>query len=99
MSKGSNNDPVPTSTEQMKEIIAEEVGKAIESSLSGFIDKIQGTVLSLVEERVKRLEDTVNLMKDKTGERKGCSYKEFMACKPPIYNGEVDPIICSYKDG
>ncbi|KAJ0559852.1 putative nucleotidyltransferase, Ribonuclease H [Helianthus annuus] len=78
----------------MKEIIAEEVGKAIEGSLSGFIDKIQGTVLSLVEERVKRLEDTVNLMKDKTGERKGCSYKEFMACKPPIYNGEVDPIIC-----
>ncbi|XP_022029611.1 uncharacterized protein LOC110930564 [Helianthus annuus] len=94
MSKGSNNDPVPTSTEQMKEIIAEEVGKAIERSLSGFIDKIQGTVLSLVEERVKRLEDTVNLMKDKTGERIGCSYKEFMACKPPIYNGEVDPIIC-----
>ncbi|XP_035843924.1 uncharacterized protein LOC118490406 [Helianthus annuus] len=94
MSKGSNNDPVPTSTEQMKEIIAEEVGKAIEGSLSGFIDKIQSTVLSLVEERVKRLEDTVNLMKDKTGERKGCSCKEFMACKPPIYNGKVDPIIC-----
>ncbi|KAJ0483468.1 putative nucleotidyltransferase, Ribonuclease H [Helianthus annuus] len=33
-------------------------------------------------------------MKEKSGERKGCSYKEFMACKPPIYNGEVDPIIC-----
>ncbi|XP_022025119.1 uncharacterized protein LOC110925474 [Helianthus annuus] len=33
-------------------------------------------------------------MKEKSGERKGCSYKEFMACKLPIYNGEVDPIIC-----
>ncbi|XP_021991945.1 uncharacterized protein LOC110888744 [Helianthus annuus] len=32
-------------------------------------------------------------MKEKSGERKGCSHKEFMACKPPIYNGEVDPII------
>ncbi|XP_022030556.1 uncharacterized protein LOC110931471 [Helianthus annuus] len=94
MSDGNDDNPVQTSTEQMKEIIAEEVGKAMEGSLSGFIDKIQSTVLSLVEERVKRLEDTVNLMKDKTGERKGCSYKEFMACKPPIYNGEVDPIIC-----
>ncbi|XP_021991881.1 uncharacterized protein LOC110888675 [Helianthus annuus] len=94
MSDGNDDNPVRTNTEQMKEIIAEEVGKAIEGSLSGFIDKIQSTVLSLVEERVKRLEDTVNLMKDKTGERKGCSYKEFMACKPPIYNGEVDPIIC-----
>ncbi|XP_022024648.1 uncharacterized protein LOC110924984 [Helianthus annuus] len=94
MSDGNDDNPVQTSTEQMKEIIAEEVGKAIEGSLSGFIDKIQGTVLSLVEERVKRLEDIINLMKDKTGDRKGCSYKEFMACKPPIYNGEVDPIIC-----
>ncbi|MFS7909776.1 putative transcription factor interactor and regulator CCHC(Zn) family [Helianthus anomalus] len=78
----------------MKEIIAEEVGKAIESSLSGFIDKIQSTVLSLVEEQVKRLEDSVNLIKERSGERKGCSYKEFMAFKPPIYNGEVDSIIC-----
>ncbi|XP_022040304.1 uncharacterized protein LOC110942850 [Helianthus annuus] len=33
-------------------------------------------------------------MKENSGERKGCSYKEFMAYKPPIYNGEVDPIIC-----
>ncbi|XP_035830882.1 uncharacterized protein LOC110895883 [Helianthus annuus] len=78
----------------MKEIIAEEVGKAIEGSLSGFIDKIQNTVLSLVEERVKRLEDNVNLMREKSGERKGCSYKEFMACKLPIYSREVDLIIC-----
>ncbi|XP_035830771.1 uncharacterized protein LOC110866623 [Helianthus annuus] len=94
MSERNDDDPVQTSTEQMKEIIAEEVGKAIEGSLSGFIDKIQNMVLSLVEERVKRLEDSVNLIKEKSGERKGCSYKEFMACKPPIYNGEVDPIIC-----
>ncbi|XP_021986817.1 uncharacterized protein LOC110883339 [Helianthus annuus] len=94
MTERGNNDPVPTVTEQMKEVIAEEVGKAIESSLSGFIDKIQNTVLSLVEERVKRLEDNVNLVKEKSRERKGCSYKEFMACKPPIYNGEVDLIIC-----
>ncbi|XP_022015063.1 uncharacterized protein LOC110914581 [Helianthus annuus] len=36
-------------------------------------------------------------MKEKSGERKGCSYKEFMACKPPIYNGEVDPIICQRR--
>ncbi|XP_022006798.1 uncharacterized protein LOC110905215 [Helianthus annuus] len=71
MSDGNDDNPVQTSTEQMKEIIAEEVGKAIEGSLSGFIDKIQNTVLSLVEKRVKGLEDSVNLMKEKTGDRKG----------------------------
>ncbi|MFS7902575.1 putative retrotransposon gag domain-containing protein [Helianthus anomalus] len=94
MSERNDDDPVQINTEQMKEIIVEEVGKAIESSLSGFIDKLQSTVLSLVEERVKRLEDSVNLIQEKSGERKGCSYKEFMVCKPPIYNVEVDPIIC-----
>ncbi|KAJ0610890.1 putative retrotransposon gag domain-containing protein [Helianthus annuus] len=93
MSNGNNDDLVQTSSEQMKEIITEKVGKAVEGSLSGFIDKIQNTVFSLLEERVKRLEDSVNLIKEKLGERKGCSYKEFMACKPPIYNGEVDPVI------
>ncbi|XP_021986044.1 uncharacterized protein LOC110882293 [Helianthus annuus] len=43
---------------------------------------------------IQRLEENANRAKEKSGERKGCSYKEFMACKPPIYNGEVDPIIC-----
>ncbi|XP_022042415.1 uncharacterized protein LOC110945088 [Helianthus annuus] len=78
----------------MREVIDEEAGKAIENSLSGFIDKIQNTILSVVEERIKKLEDNTNVAKEKSGGRKPCSYKEFMACKPAIYNGEVDPIIC-----
>ncbi|XP_022040160.1 pyrroline-5-carboxylate reductase 1-like [Helianthus annuus] len=77
MTEKGNNDAVPTDTEQMKEVIGEEVGKAIENSLSGFIDKIQSTMLSLVKEWVKRLEDNVNLVKEKSEERKGCSYKEY----------------------
>ncbi|KAJ0588368.1 putative retrotransposon gag domain-containing protein [Helianthus annuus] len=94
MADGSNDDTVPIVTKQMREVIAEEVRKAIENSLSGFIDKIQSTVLTVVEERIKRLEDNANQVKEKSGERKACSYNKFMACKPPIYNGEVDPIIC-----
>ncbi|KAJ0821096.1 putative retrotransposon gag domain-containing protein [Helianthus annuus] len=94
MADGGNDDAVPRVTEQMKEVIAEEVGKAIENSLSGFVDKIQNTVLSIVDERIKKFEDSSNLGKEKPGGRKPCSYKEFMACKPPIYNGEVDPIVC-----
>ncbi|XP_022006955.1 uncharacterized protein LOC110905299 [Helianthus annuus] len=41
MSTGGNDDTVPTVTERMREVIAEEVGKAIENSLSGFIDRVQ----------------------------------------------------------
>ncbi|XP_022014202.1 uncharacterized protein LOC110913686 [Helianthus annuus] len=51
-------------------------------------------VLSILDERIKKLEVDSNLAKEKPGGRKPCSYKEFMACKPPIYNGEVDPIVC-----
>ncbi|KAJ0860662.1 putative transcription factor interactor and regulator CCHC(Zn) family [Helianthus annuus] len=94
MASGGDGDAVPRVTKQMRIVIAEEVGKAIENSLSNFIDKIQNTVLSVVEERIKKLEDNSNLAKEKSGERKPCSYKEFIACKPPIYNGEVDPIVC-----
>ncbi|XP_022004516.1 uncharacterized protein LOC110902085 [Helianthus annuus] len=94
MTDKGNDEAVPRVTEQMREVIAEEVGKAIENSLSGFIDKIQTTVLSVVDERIKKLEDNASSNKEKLVERKGCSYKEFMACKPPLYNGEVDPIVC-----
>ncbi|XP_022022191.2 uncharacterized protein LOC110922189 [Helianthus annuus] len=48
----------------------------------------------MVEDRIKKLEDDSKLEKEKHGGRKPCSYKEFMACKPPVYNGEVDPIVC-----
>nr|KAJ0222512.1 hypothetical protein LSAT_V11C200051360 [Lactuca sativa] len=27
--------------------------------------------------------------------RRGCSYKTFMNCKPPIFNGEIDPVLSS----
>ncbi|XP_021986090.1 uncharacterized protein LOC110882359 [Helianthus annuus] len=94
MTDRDNDDAVPRVTEQMREVIAEEVGKAIENSFSSFIDKIQNTVLSMVDERIKKLKDNTNLAKEKSGGQKPCSYKEFMACKPPIYNGEVDPTVC-----
>ncbi|XP_022007460.1 uncharacterized protein LOC110906663 [Helianthus annuus] len=93
MTDKGNDEAVPRVTEQMREVIAEEVGKVIENSLSDFIDKIQNTVLSVVG-RIKKLEDDANVAKEKAVERKGCSYKEFMACKPPLYHGEVDPIVC-----
>nr|KAJ0210387.1 hypothetical protein LSAT_V11C400226600 [Lactuca sativa] len=28
-------------------------------------------------------------------DRRGCSYKTFMNCKPPIFNGEIDPVLSS----
>ncbi|XP_052622738.1 uncharacterized protein LOC128128017 [Lactuca sativa] len=28
-------------------------------------------------------------------DQRGCSYKTFMNCKPPIFNGEIDPVLSS----
>ncbi|XP_022018890.1 uncharacterized protein LOC110918920 [Helianthus annuus] len=81
--------------EQIEKETAEDIAAANDIMEKVFKQmSAENSELAKAQERVKRLEDSINLMKEKTGDRKGCSYKEFMACKPPIYNGEVDPIIC-----
>ncbi|XP_022004410.1 uncharacterized protein LOC110901969 [Helianthus annuus] len=75
-------------TEEMKATISEEVGKALEASLPQFIDRLQTTLLSIMDDKMNKMSDR------DTGKSKVCPYNKFMACKPPIYNGEVDPIVC-----
>ncbi|XP_022007658.1 uncharacterized protein LOC110906906 [Helianthus annuus] len=39
------------------------------------------------------IDDKMNEKKD-AGKSKACPYNKFMACKPPFYHGEADPIVC-----
>ncbi|XP_035832984.1 uncharacterized protein LOC118481810 [Helianthus annuus] len=86
MADGRNDDTVPVVTKQMRGVIAEEVGKAIENSLSGFIDKIQNTVLNVVEEQIQRLEENAKPSQGKwlsdiegVFERTHCEVSDFVA--------------------
>ena len=81
----------------IKEWISEEIGKAFQASLPDFLSGLQSTIIEAVDERVAKLKDNIEDMiqgKDKAKEKKTCPYNKFMACKPPMYNGEVDPITC-----
>ncbi|XP_021991628.1 uncharacterized protein LOC110888410 [Helianthus annuus] len=73
-------------TEEMKATISEEVGKALEASLPQFIDRLQTTLLAVIDDKMNEKKDA--------GKLKACPYNKFMACKPPFYHGEVDPIVC-----
>ncbi|KAJ0924631.1 hypothetical protein HanRHA438_Chr04g0150681 [Helianthus annuus] len=46
-------------TEQMKAKISEEVGKALENSLSQFIDRLQITIVPVVDDMMTELKDGI----------------------------------------
>ncbi|XP_035829960.1 uncharacterized protein LOC118479514 [Helianthus annuus] len=94
MSGGASDNVLSLTTDELKEKIAEEVGRAIEVSLPRFIERMQNTLLSTMEEKISELREDLTNDRGKAKEKKGCSYNKFMACKPPIFNGEVDPIAC-----
>ncbi|XP_022007213.1 uncharacterized protein LOC110906378 [Helianthus annuus] len=94
MSGGTGDNTVSVMTEEIQEKISEEVGKALEASLPGFMERLQNTILSIVEERINELKEDLIHERGKVKEKKGCPYNKFMACKPLIYNGKVDPIAC-----
>ncbi|XP_022003659.1 uncharacterized protein LOC110901118 [Helianthus annuus] len=94
MSGGASDNVLSLTTDELKEKIAEEVGKAIEVSLPRFIERMQNTLLSTMEEKIGELREDLTNDRGEAKEKKGCSYNKFMACKPPIFNVEVDPIAC-----
>ncbi|XP_021979948.1 uncharacterized protein LOC110876076 [Helianthus annuus] len=94
MSGGASDNVLSLSTDELKEKIAEEVGRAIEVSLPRFMERVQNTLLLTMEEKIGELREDLTNDRGKAKEKKGCSYNKFMACKPPIINGEVDPIAC-----
>ncbi|XP_022039863.1 uncharacterized protein LOC110942384 [Helianthus annuus] len=60
----------------MKATISEEVGKALEASLPQFIDRLQTTLLAVIDDKMNE--------KKYAGKSKACPYNKFMAYKPSI---------------
>ncbi|MDV3153371.1 MAG: hypothetical protein Q8755_03280, partial [Candidatus Phytoplasma australasiaticum] len=92
-----DDDATSSLSPRIKERISEEIGKALQASLPDFLSGLQSTIMEAVDERVAELKDSIEAMiqgKEKAKEKKTCPYDKFMACKPPMYNGEVDPITC-----
>ncbi|KAJ0533726.1 hypothetical protein HanIR_Chr09g0411711 [Helianthus annuus] len=56
--------------EEIREKISEEVGKAIKASLPGFMDRLQTTILTVVEERINELKESLTQRRIRLKKRK-----------------------------
>ncbi|KAK9049844.1 hypothetical protein SSX86_031187 [Deinandra increscens subsp. villosa] len=74
--------------------IAEEVGRAIDAALPEYVHKIQEDLLKTMNEKFDELKGVLLNRGEPEKTKKRCSFNKFMACKPPHYSGEVDPIAC-----
>lgn len=97
-----------TSTSALRELISEEVAKAQEKSLPLLLGRITETIRDVVADEFQRRDKEMGSNRPPTEnvahgeqpvvnvreERQKLAYKDFMACKPPEYQGESDPIKC-----
>ena len=68
--------------------VKEEVAKAIEAALPPYLETVENTLKELIHQEFARLKsDEADRGKKRT------TYKEFVACHPKGFKGEVDPIL------
>ncbi|KAI3820086.1 hypothetical protein L1987_13942 [Smallanthus sonchifolius] len=89
--------------EETRRQISEEVAKAFEATIPVIVEKVQESIKTLMQDELAKLqqkEDDTNGKKvvDQDApvgeiEKKRCIYKDFMACKPIEFQGEIDPLI------
>ncbi|KAJ0532873.1 hypothetical protein HanIR_Chr09g0401861 [Helianthus annuus] len=95
--EGSPNVTERISQDELSKLILEEVGKALYVNIPCIAQEVESQVLSMVEtmmsSKMDELKEMISGVKGKKDARR-CTYKEFMACKPSSYNGEIDPIEC-----
>ena len=94
MADDSASHQTPLSREEIREIISEEIGKAMQAGIPSFLDQLQTTLLAVVEEKCEEIRENVLQEMSRTPVRKACPYNKFMACKPNSYDGEVNPVLC-----
>ncbi|KAL4587726.1 hypothetical protein LXL04_000600 [Taraxacum kok-saghyz] len=88
-----------------REELANEIAHAIQATLPNVIAQARDALLNVNDDNMGGGDDDQEYsMPDpnpsvdqpvgvnNNHERRGCSYKTFMTCKPPVFNGEPDPI-------
>nr|KAJ0209241.1 hypothetical protein LSAT_V11C400226580 [Lactuca sativa] len=93
-----------------REELADEIARAIRDTLPDVIAQAREAIMGEYEGNLGGGEEdydysTPNMSREPSiaqptrhhgnHDRRGCSYKTFMNCKPPIFNGEIDPVLSS----
>ncbi|XP_035834327.1 uncharacterized protein LOC118482773 [Helianthus annuus] len=98
MASGGNTDTTERITRnELNKIISGEVVKAFDANVAKLAQEVESQVLSSVEtmvtSKIDELKEMITGIQGKKDVRR-CTYKDFMACKPATYNGEIDSIEC-----
>ena len=93
-----------------REELADEIARAIRDTLPDVVAQAREAIMGEYEGNLGGGEEdyeysTPNMSREPSiaqstrhhgnHDRRGCSYKTFMNCKPPIFNGEIDPVLSS----
>ncbi|KAL4571485.1 hypothetical protein LXL04_018245 [Taraxacum kok-saghyz] len=90
---------------QLMDELANEIARAIQAALPNVIAQARDAILNVNDDNMGGGEDEPEysmpdpnpsveqpIGANNNHERRGCSYKTFMTCKPPVFDGEPDPI-------
>ncbi|KAL4573129.1 hypothetical protein LXL04_019924 [Taraxacum kok-saghyz] len=84
-----------------REELANEIARAIQATLPNVIAQARDAILNVNDDKEDEQEYSMPdpnpsvdqlIGANNNHERRGCSYKTFMTCKPPVFDGEPDPI-------
>ncbi|KAJ9542318.1 hypothetical protein OSB04_028824 [Centaurea solstitialis] len=84
-------------TPDLRDIIASQITETMQQILPGLFAQMKDEVLQAVDQRI----DTAFASRGSTSgsnnqaQSRSSTFKDFMACQPPHYEGRKDPIACS----
>ena len=73
------------SEDQIRELVAEEVNRAFTNMVPELINGVRDQFNALLEERLATVTTAGG------GPPRGFTYRDFSACAPPEFKGELDP--------
>ncbi|KAD3641749.1 hypothetical protein E3N88_30973 [Mikania micrantha] len=74
---------------QIREIVKEEVAKALQATIPTHMDGMQASLLDSIRQEFATLKASGDVERPS----RKVTYKDFVACKPAEFKGEVDPLL------
>ncbi|KAJ9539506.1 LOW QUALITY PROTEIN: hypothetical protein OSB04_032239 [Centaurea solstitialis] len=92
-STGGEDQEIP----DLRDVIASQVGEVLHSLLPGLFDQMKREMTELVTRQVQTATGgrVSGAGSSQSGHTRNVTFKDFMACQPPNFLGEKDPVISS----
>ncbi|KAJ9546613.1 hypothetical protein OSB04_019156 [Centaurea solstitialis] len=76
--------------------IAAQITEALQQMLPGLFDQMKDELIQTMDQRIDAALTARNIGTGSTGQSqaRGISFKDFMACQPPLFDGRKDPVAC-----